>query len=212
MKLHLLAPICLALLLIGERPSPCLLAQDRAQQTADAASQKNPGVGEKIPSEDDRILDFHSLGLINNHTNVFRSASPVRDLIDSAGHAAPEADSEAKLRMQHLHDLGIRTIISFENPDAKKSDDISKDEGKIERVRTCVALRKRRRPRQVFNSFPIRSRTQVSIPSKINPTTPSANRSIPSPIKSLPQPTRGASFSTVPPATIAQALSRPTCA
>jgi protein-tyrosine phosphatase len=142
MKLYLLAPTCLTLLLLGERPSPRLLAQDRAQPTADAAPQKNTGVGEKIPSEDDRILDFHSHGLINGHTNVFRSASPVRDLVDSAGHAAPQSDAEVKLRMQRLRDLGIRTIISFENPDANSAGDQAKDEGKLERVRTCAALEK----------------------------------------------------------------------
>src|SRR5262245_40869334 len=37
-------------------------------------------VGEKVPSEDDVIKGLHSLGLINGRTNIFRCASPVKDL------------------------------------------------------------------------------------------------------------------------------------
>jgi hypothetical protein len=98
-----------------------------AAAPATAPSQKSPAIGEKIPSEDAVIKDLHSLGLINGHTNIFRSASPVRDLVKSSSTdvAAPSAAlrDEARARMQHLHDLGIRTIISFENPDLLKPDE-----------------------------------------------------------------------------------------
>jgi protein-tyrosine phosphatase len=81
-----------------------------------------PGAGvEQIPSEDSVINDFHSLGLINGHVNIFRSACPVRDLAKGITTTQPSAaeSAEARQRMQRLYDLGIRTVISFQNPAAK---------------------------------------------------------------------------------------------
>jgi rhodanese-related sulfurtransferase len=80
-----------------------------------------PGVGEQIPSEDPLLADFHSLGLINGHTNIFRAACPVRDLAKlkpSATQPAEAIMSDAVKRMQRLYDLGIRTDISFQTPAA----------------------------------------------------------------------------------------------
>jgi protein tyrosine phosphatase (PTP) superfamily phosphohydrolase (DUF442 family) len=77
-------------------------------------------VGEQIPSEDPVIKDLHSLGLINGHVNIFRSACPVGDLAKKIAATQPSAAdlAEARQRMQRLYDLGIRTVISFQNPAA----------------------------------------------------------------------------------------------
>jgi hypothetical protein len=48
-------------------------------------------VGEKVPSDDEVLKNFHSLGLIQKHTNIFRCASPVKDLVED------EANPTAKL-------------------------------------------------------------------------------------------------------------------
>ena len=77
-------------------------------------------VGEAAPSDDPQIKDFHSLGLIDGRTDIFRSASPVRDLGLSA--AAASADrAAADGRMRHLHDLGVRTIVCLEDPNESES-------------------------------------------------------------------------------------------
>jgi protein-tyrosine phosphatase len=63
--------------------------------------------------------DFHSLGLVDGHVDIFRCASPLHDI----GKAAPttrQSDEDidiARARMQRLYGLGIRTIISLEDPD-----------------------------------------------------------------------------------------------
>lgn len=83
-----------------------------------AASPKAPGVGERVPSDDPVIPDLHSIGLINGRIDIFRSACPVRDLASAmtTNPPNPEALAPARARMQHLYDLGIRTVISFEVP------------------------------------------------------------------------------------------------
>jgi len=91
-----------------------------------------------VPSEDAIIKDLHSLGLIEGRTNIFRSASPVRDLVNESGKSDPDALAEAKKRMQHLYDLGIRTVVSFENPDAADTG----DDGKAKTTESRVALEK----------------------------------------------------------------------
>ena len=116
--------------------SSWLLADDGSPSGVLAPAPQK--VGEKVPSEDDIIKDLHSLGLIEGHTNIFRSASPVRDLLNESGKSDPDALAEAKKRMQHLHDLGIRTIISFENPDAADTG----DDGKATARKSRVALEK----------------------------------------------------------------------
>jgi len=73
--------------------------------------------GEQAPSEDPLIPDFHSLGLINGKTNIFRCACPVRDIakLPDAGPGNAESLAAATARMKHLYDLGIRTVFSFED-------------------------------------------------------------------------------------------------
>jgi hypothetical protein len=75
-------------------------------------------VGERVPSEDSVINDLHSLGLVRGQIDIFRSACPVRDLARRMTTTQPTAAErvQAKARMQHLYDLGIRTVISFEVP------------------------------------------------------------------------------------------------
>jgi len=74
-------------------------------------------VGEKVPSEDSVVADFHSLGLVDGKLNLFRCACPVRDLgkAMSATQPSEPQQSEAIARLRHLHDLGIRTIVSFQD-------------------------------------------------------------------------------------------------
>jgi len=84
------------------------------------ASLSQPG--EKAPSEDPLILDFHPLGKINGQDNLFRSASPIRDMTkagtyDPTGTAARAA---ADVRMKSLYARGIRTIISLEAADSSE--------------------------------------------------------------------------------------------
>ena len=74
-------------------------------------------VGERIPSEDDVVPNLHSMGLLKVHANIFRSACPVRDLAKSVTQDEQQKLSEAEKRLHHLHELGIRTIISLEDPE-----------------------------------------------------------------------------------------------
>lgn len=101
-----------------------LHAAEPATQTA-ANLQATPG--ERVPSEDGIVKGLHSLGLVEGRTNVFRSACPVRDLAEAPAEQMGDAEklSEAEARMRHLHDLGVRTIISFEDP--KKGAEQSSD-------------------------------------------------------------------------------------
>lgn len=73
----------------------------------------------KIPSEDAVIKNLHSLGLINGQTNIFRCACPVMDVAEQMKSAKPTEEDlkPARERMQHLRDLGIRTVISFQHQD-----------------------------------------------------------------------------------------------
>lgn len=92
-----------------------------ATQPATAAS----GVGEKIPSEDNLIKDLHSMGLIQGRTNIFRCACPVRDIAKKMSTTQPSDDDlwQARVRMNRLYDLGVRTIISFQDPRASVGED-----------------------------------------------------------------------------------------
>lgn len=108
-------------------------------QTPVATRPAQQIVGEQVPSEDSVLNDFHSLGLVNGQLNIFRCACPVRDLAKRmAATQASEAElTEAAARMQRLYDLGVRTVISFQNPDAT-----GVDEEKGKTVKACVALEK----------------------------------------------------------------------
>jgi hypothetical protein len=84
-------------------------------QTTGPATQGNgQKVGEKFASEDAVIWDFHGLGEVNGTQNLYRSASPVRDLEKKSGTPGEGALAEAKVRLQRLYDKGIRTIVSLE--------------------------------------------------------------------------------------------------
>jgi hypothetical protein len=98
-------------------------------------------VGERIPSEDAVLKDFHSLGLIDGHVNIFRCACPVRDIADAMATTRPSDANlaAAKTRMQRLYDLGIRTDISFQSAtsDESKTDQSSRA---IDLERAAAAL------------------------------------------------------------------------
>jgi Tyrosine phosphatase family len=92
---------------------------------AHASTPSTQPIGEKIPSEDADVADFHSLGLIEGHLDIFRSACPVRDIAKHMSTTQPSNEQfhQAQARLRHLYDLGIRTIISFQDPKAKKEED-----------------------------------------------------------------------------------------
>jgi protein tyrosine/serine phosphatase len=99
---------------------------------APATQPSAPVAVELVPSEDPQIKDFHSLGLIESRVDIFRCSSPVRDL------PTPE---EARERFQHLHDLGIRTVITLEDPnkpDEQKGNTI--DQTKLDETKERYAL------------------------------------------------------------------------
>jgi hypothetical protein len=81
-------------------------------------------VGEKAPSEDPAILNFHLVGTFHN-TALYRSASPFRDLAKKliVSPNSTEARTAAADRMASLSARGIRTIISFENSDSVTNED-----------------------------------------------------------------------------------------
>jgi hypothetical protein len=114
----------------------CAFTAARGQDAA-PATRKSPLVGERVPSEDSVLKDLHSLGLICGHTNIYRCACPVRDLAKAAA-TQPDQDfrEQAKGRMQRLCDLGVRTVISFQNPAGDQ------DEGHVKELQTSVAMEK----------------------------------------------------------------------
>jgi hypothetical protein len=101
----------LSLLLLSLLLCPATL---RAQATEPAQQV----VGEQVPSEDPVLKDLHSLGLVDGKLDIFRAACPVRDLGKKMPTTQPtdEEIAKAAARMQRLHDLGIRTVVSFLDP------------------------------------------------------------------------------------------------
>lgn len=73
-------------------------------------------VSPKASSEDRLIPNFHSLGEIAGRTNIVRCANPVDNIADRLNGAEPTAADrqQAKAQMQHLYDLGIRTVVSLQ--------------------------------------------------------------------------------------------------
>jgi hypothetical protein len=115
--------------------NPVQAADDAAPETKPSAKTT---VGEKVPSDDEVLKNFHSLGLIQKHTNIFRCASPVKDLVEDEANPTAKLE-EAKARLQRLRDLGVRTIISFENPSPSLADAaLNKEKGS--RTRAVMAL------------------------------------------------------------------------
>lgn len=110
-------------------------AEAGAAVLAPATPPSSVPVGEKIPSEDPIIKDFHSMGLVDGHADIFRCACPVRDLAKKMATTQPSRKTfeKAVARMQHLHELGIRTIISFQDP-------LGGDEAKSAEVANAVVL------------------------------------------------------------------------
>ncbi len=113
-RLSLVGAVALgAVVLLGASPAT-------APATKPASTQKSSLVGEKIPSEDPLIKDFHSLGMVQGKLTLFRSASPTRDLVKGqtiSDDLAP-LQKQADARLKHLADLGIRSIVSLESPDS----------------------------------------------------------------------------------------------
>ena len=74
----------------------------------------------KAGSEDRLIANYHSLGEIAHRTNIVRCANPVGAIADRLNGAEPTAADrqQAKAQMQHLHDLGIRTVVSLQRQEA----------------------------------------------------------------------------------------------
>jgi protein tyrosine phosphatase (PTP) superfamily phosphohydrolase (DUF442 family) len=83
-----------------------------------ATQPRANGSGERVASEDPEIWDFHPLGPINGFDNLYRSASPIRD-IEKRNQLAPESAAARQIaleRARRLYAKGIRTIVSFEGP------------------------------------------------------------------------------------------------
>jgi len=82
-----------------------------------APPQAKPG--ELVASEDPAVRNFHVLDLGLPGVKLYRSASPVRDLVK--GKRAPLEDpavrAEAARTLAHLKGLGIATIVSLEEPE-----------------------------------------------------------------------------------------------
>lgn len=103
--------------------------------TAPTTQELRRLVGEKVPSEDPQVPNFHSLGLVNGTLNIFRCGSPVRNLANTqaAIQDSSTALPAAKERMKHLYDLGIRTLICLEHPLQDKNKEGSSGAAQIER-------------------------------------------------------------------------------
>lgn len=74
----------------------------------------------KAASEDRLIANYHSLGEIAHRTNIVRCANPVGAIADRLDGAEPTAADrqQARAQMQHLYDLGIRTVVSLQRQEA----------------------------------------------------------------------------------------------
>ena len=116
-------------LLLAASISPAVLTAEAAAvssaadvaviiSTAPPAGPAASVPGEKTASEDAILRDFHVLDLGLNGGKVYRSASPVRELVKRTSSAPDDAGTgkRAEQIMEHLKELGIRTIISLEDP------------------------------------------------------------------------------------------------
>lgn len=75
-----------------------------------------------MASEDARIRDFHRVDLHLPGLVLYRSGSPVHDLVKGKGAdpGDPANGAKADLILGHLKTLGIRTIVSLEDPGEKE--------------------------------------------------------------------------------------------
>lgn len=76
-------------------------------------------------SEDAQIKNLHWLGPINGQTNILRCACPTMAVAEQMKSSRPTEEDlkKARNRMQHLHDLGIRTVISFQHQHSLSDND-----------------------------------------------------------------------------------------
>jgi protein tyrosine/serine phosphatase len=81
-----------------------------------APPQARPG--EQVASEDPVVRNFHRVDLGLPGVTLYRSASPVRDLVKGKPEALrdPATQAEAVRILAHLKGLGIATIVSLEDP------------------------------------------------------------------------------------------------
>lgn len=93
--------------------TPILFAAEAPRANADSPATVAP---KKLASEDRLILNFHRLGEIANRSNIVRCANPVGDIADRMKSLEPTASEreQAKVRMQHLYDQGIRAVVSLQ--------------------------------------------------------------------------------------------------
>ncbi|HET6407847.1 MAG TPA: tyrosine-protein phosphatase [Chthoniobacteraceae bacterium] len=96
--------------------SVSIFAGEPASTTPATAAAKSP----PNPSEDKVIGNFHSLGEIGGRSNIYRCANPIGPVTERLkGQPPSDADRrEAKERMQHLYQLGVRTVVSLQNQQA----------------------------------------------------------------------------------------------
>lgn len=96
---------------------PLALAALCAPWLLSAPPQAKPG--EQVVSEDSAVRNFHALDLGLPGVKLYRSASPVRDLVKGKPDALadPAVRAEAVLVLAHLKTLGIATIVSLEEPE-----------------------------------------------------------------------------------------------
>jgi hypothetical protein len=110
---------------------------------AEATTRKSAeAVGERVPSEDPVLKDFHSLGLLDGRVDIFRCASPVRDL---GKPAATKVESDAQIstasaRISRLYSLGIRTIICLEDPANPETENDADGAAKAKQLKARLAL------------------------------------------------------------------------
>jgi len=107
-----------------------------ADPPAKALAQGQPG--ERVLSEDSVLRNFHTVDLGKADVKLYRSASPVRDLVKGKPLAVedPVVMAQAGRVMEHLKSLGIRTIVSLEVPATAGK---ANEEAVSVAVETCAA-------------------------------------------------------------------------
>jgi len=83
-----------------------------------AAPASSPAAN--LPSSDDSIIaNFHSLGKIDECGPVYRCASPVKEIGEGMKMDEPTSEElrKATQQMEHLHELGVRTVVSLQVQD-----------------------------------------------------------------------------------------------